>query len=193
MSTAAKFPKREAVVVRHQNIRLTWEELVRHTERTARGLLQLGLNRGDRVGVWSSNCLEWVLTQYACAWAGLVLVNVNPAYRTRDLAYILGKSGMRALVLRERDARTNYRSILEEATSDKTLPLEHVIWIEQDSWRSLVDNDGALAPVPADPNDVVNIQYTSGTTGSPKGVLLTHRNWKRSEEKPRRSPGWARN
>jgi fatty-acyl-CoA synthase len=175
IATAAKFPKRDAVVLRHQNIRLTWEELVRHTERTARGLLQLGLNRGDRVGIWSSNCVEWVLTQYACAWAGFVLVNVNPAYRTRDLSYILGKSGMRALVLRERDARTNYRSILEEATSDKTLPLEHVIWIEHDSWRSLVDNDGALAPVTADPNDVVNIQYTSGTTGSPKGVLLTHR------------------
>ena len=175
ISTAAKFPKREALVFSQQNIRLTWEELVHHTERTARGLLQLGLKRGDRVGIWSSNCLEWVLTQYACAWTGLVLVNVNPAYRTRDLSFILRKSGMRALVLRESDARTNYRAILEEAASDKTLPLEHAIWIGQDSWRSLINNDGALEPVPADVNDVVNIQYTSGTTGSPKGVLLTHR------------------
>ena len=126
ISTAAEFPKRDALVFRHQNIRLTWEELVHQTERTARGLLQLGLKRGDRVGIWSSNCLEWVLTQYACAWTGLVLVNVNPAYRTRDLSFILRKSAMRALVLRERDARTNYRAILQEAASDKTLPLEHV-------------------------------------------------------------------
>src|SRR5262245_28211775 len=175
MATAERFPSQEAIVIPHQNVRLTWPELVRQTERTARGLLGLGLQRGDRVGIWSSNCLEWILTQYACAWAGLVLVNVNPAYRARDVSFILAKSRMRALVLHECDARADYRRILEEARSTGTFPLEHVIWLDQDAWRNLVSNDGRLPPLAADPDDVVNIQYTSGTTGSPKGVLLTHR------------------
>jgi len=171
---ADRFPDREALVVRHQNLRLTWSQLATQSGRVARGLLDLGLVPGDRVGIWASNCLEWVLLEYACAWAGLVLVNVNPAYRAHDLAYILAKSGMRALVLRDRDARADYRGILEEATAGKTLPLEHVIWIEDQSWNNLAKTTGDAPSVPTDPDEIVNIQYTSGTTGSPKGVLLTH-------------------
>jgi len=173
---AERFPDREAIVVRHQGIRLTWSQLADRSGRVAGGLLQSGLRPGDRVGIWASNCIEWVLLQYACAWAGLVLVNVNPAYRAHDLAFILAKSRMRGLVLRNRDARADYRAILDEATAGSTLALDHVIWLGEDSWQKLEDS-GARAPaLPADADAIVNIQYTSGTTGSPKGVLLTHRN-----------------
>jgi fatty-acyl-CoA synthase len=173
--TTERFPHREALVSRHQQIRLTWSQLAEESGRVARGLLELGLQRDDRVGIWASNCVEWVLLQYACAWAGLVLVNVNPAYRAHDLAFILNKSRMRALVLRERDARADYRAILNEATAVKTSSLEHVIWLGEPSWQRLAQDRGQPPlPVPADPAVVVNIQYTSGTTGSPKGVLLTH-------------------
>jgi fatty-acyl-CoA synthase len=175
MKTAERFPDREALVVRHQGIRLTWAQLVQESARVARGLLQSGLKPDDRVGIWASSCAEWVVLQHACAWAGLVLVNVNPAYRSHDLSFILAKSRMRALVLRERDARADYRTIFNEATAGKTLPLEHVIWLGHESWQKLEDSDGQAPPLPMDPSAVVNIQYTSGTTGSPKGVLLTHR------------------
>jgi fatty-acyl-CoA synthase len=172
---AERFPDREALVVRHQGIRLTWPQLAAQSARVAAGLLDLGLKTGDRVGVWASNCVEWVLLQHGCARAGLVLVNVNPAYRAHDLSFILAKSGMRTLVLRERDARADYRAILDEARAGKALELEHVIWLEHDSWRRLAGSTAPVPPVPTDPDAIVNIQYTSGTTGSPKGVLLTHR------------------
>ena len=172
---AERFPDREALVSRHQDIRLTWTQLAAESGRVAGGLLRLGLSAGDRVGIWASNCAEWVVLQHACAWAGLVLVNVNPAYRAHDLSFILAKSRMRALVLRERDARADYRAILDEARSGKTLALEHVLWLGHESWQQLAES-AALAPAPpTDPDAIVNIQYTSGTTGSPKGVLLTHR------------------
>src|SRR5271170_7753282 len=88
-ATASRFPEREALVVSHQNIRLNWSELAREVERTARGLIGLGLSPGDRVGVWATNCAEWIYLQLGCARAGLVLVNVNPAYRAHELAYLL--------------------------------------------------------------------------------------------------------
>lgn len=173
---AAKFPVGEALVVPHQKIRLNWSDLLRETERVAGGLLGLGLQPGDRVGIWASNCVEWVLLQYACARVRLVLVNVNPAYRSHDLAYILRKSAMRALFLRESDARANYRQILEEAAAGQTLPLQHVVWLGHESWPKMLDGAVDLPPMPEDPHEIVNIQYTSGTTGAPKGVLLTHHN-----------------
>src|SRR5207244_8766910 len=104
-----------ALIVRHQNMRLTFAQLADEVEQTARGLAGLGLHAGDRVGVWATNCLEWVLVHLACTRIGAVLVNVNPAYRAHELSYILRKSGMRALFLWEKDARSNYRTILEEA------------------------------------------------------------------------------
>src|SRR5437764_4468239 len=100
--SVARFPDRLAVISRHQNIRLTYRQLDEQVEATARGLAGLGLQPTDRVGLWAANCLEWVLLQLGCARAGLVLVNVNPAYRSHDLGYVLRKSRMRALFLRER-------------------------------------------------------------------------------------------
>src|SRR5271154_2624362 len=105
--TVGRFPDREALVVRHQSIRLTWSQLHDEVERTARGLAGLGLVPGDRVGVWATNCAEWIYLQLGCGRAGLVQVNVNPAYRAHELAYVLRKSGVKALALREKDTRSN--------------------------------------------------------------------------------------
>ena len=127
--TARKFPDRPAVAVCHQGVHLTWAEFAREVERTARGLAGLGLEPGDRIGIWASNCLEWVLLQVASARAGFVLVNVNPAYRSHELRFVLKKSRIRALFLHERDARADYREILAESRNGDALPLEHVVWI----------------------------------------------------------------
>lgn len=172
---AARFPDREALVVCHQNIRLTWRELDREVTRTARGLAGLGLRPGDRAGIWASNCVEWILLQHAASRAGVVLVNVNPAYRSHELRYVLKKSHIRALFLREKDSRANYREILAESRNGDSLPLEHVIWLGDASWDRMIADGRDVPPAIGSPDDVANIQYTSGTTGVPKGVLLTHR------------------
>ena len=174
--TVARFPDRDALIVRHQEKRFTWRELDAEVERTARGLIGLGLSPGDRVGIWASNCVEWILLQHATARAGIVLVNVNPAYRSHELSYVLRKSRMRALFLRESDARADYRAILEESRKGVALPLEHVVWLGHESWDRMCDNGRDLEFESTDPHSTANIQYTSGTTGSPKGVLLSHRN-----------------
>jgi len=173
--TAARYPDHEALVVCHQGVRLTWSQLDREATRTARGLRGMGLVPGDRVGIWASNCLEWVLLQYAAPRAGIVLVNVNPAYRSHELRYVLKKSRIRALFLHEKDARANYREILGESRNGDALPREHIVWLGEDSWKDLIAGGVDFPPVEETPDDVANIQYTSGTTGSPKGVLLTHR------------------
>ena len=172
---AARFSDREALVVCHQNVRLTWRELDREATRTARGLIGLGLRPGDRAGIWASNCLEWILLQHAASRAGVVLVNVNPAYRSHELRYVLKKSHIRALFLREKDPRANYREILSESRNGDSLPLEHVIWLGDASWDEMIANGRDVPPGIGSPDDVANIQYTSGTTGLPKGVMLTHR------------------
>jgi len=169
--TAEKFADREALVVPHQKIRLTWSQLADEVEKTARGLIGLGLSPGDRVGVWATNCAEWIYLQLGCARAGLVLVNVNPAYRAHELAYVLDRSGMKALALRGCDSRSNYRQILEEAGS-----VPHVVYLGEESWDQMIANGAEIPAFNASCHDVLNMQYTSGTTGSPKGVLLTHHN-----------------
>jgi fatty-acyl-CoA synthase len=174
--TAAQFPEHDALIVRHQNARLTFRRLSEEVERTARGLAGLGLKARDRVGLWSTNCVEWILMHLACARLGAVLVNVNPAYRAYELAFVLRKSGMKALFLWERDGRSDYRSILEESIAGEALSLERVIYFGTHRWERMLASG---ADIPSDrivADDVTNIQYTSGTTGSPKGVLLTHRN-----------------
>jgi fatty-acyl-CoA synthase len=175
-ATAERSPDRPALIVCHQNVRLTWGELRGRVEAVARGLAGLGLRPGDRVGVWASNCLEWVLLQFACAQAQMVLVNINPAYRSHELRYVLARSGMRALFLWESDDRADYRAILDEAREGQSLALVHVVYFGQDSWSRMLETPGTLPAAPADPHDVANMQYTSGTTGQPKGVLLTHHN-----------------
>src|SRR5260370_6473017 len=103
LETAARFPDRLAGASRHQSLRLTWSQYAYEAQRTAAGLRALGLKPGDRVGVWATTCVEWVMLQFGCALAGVVLVNVNPAYRSHELSFVLKKSGMRALFLREQD------------------------------------------------------------------------------------------
>ena len=174
--TAQRFPNREALVVRLEGVRLTWAALATEVERTARGLAGLGLQPGDRVGVWASNCAEWILLHLACARSGLVLVNVNPAYRSHELRFVLAKSRIRAIFLRERDARTDYRAILEESRNGSALALEHVVFIDGASWQDMLARGVDVPPHASLTEDVANIQYTSGTTGLPKGVMLTHRN-----------------
>ena len=169
---AARHPAGEALVVRHQSARLSYRELKDRVEQTARGLVGLGLQPGDRVGVWASSCVEWVLLFLACARTGIVQVNVNPAYRSQDLGFVLRKSRIEALFLHWRDARADYRQILEETIAGQQLPLEHVVYLGEHSWTSMLASGMDVAATEVKPHDVCNIQYTSGTTGSPKGVLL---------------------
>ena len=173
---AGAWPDRDALIVCHQDVRFTWRSFDAAVTRVARGLAGLGLNPGDRAGIWASNCAEWVLLEYATARAGVVLVNVNPAYRSHELRYVLGKSRIRALFLHDHDARANYREILRESRDGEELPLDHVVWLGDPSWDAMLAGGRDFARNAATPGDVANIQYTSGTTGLPKGVLLTHHN-----------------
>jgi fatty-acyl-CoA synthase len=168
--TAARFPGRPAIISRHQNVRLTWGELDARVDEWAAGLAGMGLRAGDRVGVWSPNCVEWVILQLASARAGMTLVNVNPAYRSHELRYVIRQSRMKALFLWEQDQRANYREILEAAV-DGHPGVTDMYFGPGFRWPAA----GAVQANPL-PDDVVNVQYTSGTTGNPKGVLLTHRN-----------------
>jgi fatty-acyl-CoA synthase len=174
--SVARNPSGDALVSRHQGLRVSYKELQENAGRTARGLWALGLRPGDRVGMWACNCVEWVYLQLATALTGAVLVNVNPAYRSHELRFVLRKSGMKALFLHEKDARAQYLNILEEARRDADLALEHVVLLGTEAWDAMLAGGADVPLAPTDPDDVVNIQYTSGTTGSPKGVLLTHRN-----------------
>ena len=171
VATAARVPEREALVVRHQGIRLTWRQFQFEADRLGEAMTGMGLMQGDRIGIWSTNCAEWVLLQFAAARNGIVLVNVNPAYRSHELSYVVRKSGMKALFLRESDARTNYRAILEQAAPEMS-----GVFIGHSSWEEMMRRSVEHAPAVVSQLDVANIQYTSGTTGNPKGVLLTHRN-----------------
>jgi len=138
----------------------------------------LGVKRGDRVAVMLPNFLAFPIAFLGIARAGAVQVNVNPAYRAHELAYVLDKSGMKALFLRANDVRSNYRQLLEEAMAGRDLALRHVVYLGEESWDRFLEGtaDVPRHDAPTDPHSVVNIQYTSGTTGFPKGVLLTHRN-----------------
>jgi fatty-acyl-CoA synthase len=174
--TAARSSTRDALVSCHQGLRYSWKELLHEAERVAAGLFALGVSPGDRAGVWSTNCAEWVLLQYACALSGIVLVNVNPAYRSHELQYVLRKSKIRVLFLHERDQRADYRAILAKSLEDVNCELERAVYLGTPDWSAMLRAGGPFAAPVVMPDDVANIQYTSGTTGSPKGVLLTHRN-----------------
>ena len=179
---AGEFGEREALVSCEQAQRYTWAELDAAVDRLARGLLAAGLERGDRLGIWSPNCAEWTLTQFATARLGVILVNVNPAYRTTELAYALEQSGCRMLISAKVTKNSDYAAMVGEVRAD--LPdLERVVWIDDPSWEELLAEgeavfDAALAERQAEltPEQPINIQYTSGTTGLPKGATLSHRN-----------------
>jgi fatty-acyl-CoA synthase len=199
--TVARHPDREALVVRHQDVRWTWAELSRRVEALAAGLLSIGLEPGDRIGIWAPNCAEWVLTQFATAKAGLILVNINPAYRRSELEYALNKVECRALVLAPALKTSDYLAILGDlvpelasATSgalrSAALPhLRYVIRLGAGRTPGMLNFD-EVATAGGEPerttlaslaatlqfDDPINIQFTSGTTGFPKGATLTHRN-----------------
>ncbi|HEY2469676.1 MAG TPA: AMP-binding protein [Terracidiphilus sp.] len=173
--TASRFPDSLAVASRHQSKRMTWAELSEAADRVARGLWSLGVRRGDRVGLWSTNCIEWVMLHMGCARAGASLVNVNPAYRSYELQYTLTRSRMKALFLWHKDKRADYAEIVERARHGLKLELQHTVFFDGPEWPALLDAPGQL-PDRVDVHDIANIQYTSGTTGLPKGVMLTHHN-----------------
>jgi fatty-acyl-CoA synthase len=177
-----RYPSRDALVVRHQALRYTYAELGAAVDRVARGLIALGLERGDRLGIWAPNCAEWVLVQFATAKLGVILVNVNPAYRTSELEYALRHSGCRALVAAQSLKTSNYRAMVDEV-SPRLRELEHVVYLDSPDWLELLDGgqeagEDELAERTAalDFDDPINIQYTSGTTGFPKGATLSHHN-----------------
>ena len=180
--TVSTHPDREALVEVASGRRWTWAELDRDVNALARGLIAAGVDRGDRVGIWSPNCAEWTLTQYATAKIGAILVNVNPAYRTHEFSYAVDQSRMSLLLATTSFKTSDYRAMVEE-TRDRCPTLRRVVYVDTGEWADLVAEgeqvpDGAVAERLAslDPSDPINIQYTSGTTGHPKGATLSHRN-----------------
>jgi fatty-acyl-CoA synthase len=181
-ATVSRFGDREAVVDASTGRRLTYAELDRQVDTVARGLLALGVDKGDRVGIWAPNCVEWVLVQYATAKIGAVLVNVNPAYRTHELGFVLRQSGVSVLVSATSFKTSDYAAMVEEVRGDCPA-MREVVLIGTPSWDALLDGagrvpDGALRDRMAllSCDDPINIQYTSGTTGFPKGATLSHHN-----------------
>ncbi len=180
--TVAAHGDREALVSRHQGIRWTYAEFSERVAALARGLLGAGLEVGDRVGLWSPNYAEWTLVQYATAELGVILVNINPAYRTHELAYALEQSGCRMLVAAPTFKTSDYREMVAEVAPTIDT-LESVVFLWSPEWEALAAGAGGVSDDELDarraqlaPDDPINIQYTSGTTGFPKGATLSHRN-----------------
>jgi fatty-acyl-CoA synthase len=180
--TVARFSAREALVECATGRRWTYAQLQADVDACALGLHARGCRAGDRVGIWAPNCAEWVLVQFATAKLGVVLVNINPSYRTHELTYVLNQAGISVLVSAPTFRTSDYRSMVAEVAGDCPT-LRETVFLGDDVWDSLMavgrDTDrSALGGIVEGltPDDPVNIQYTSGTTGFPKGATLTHRN-----------------
>ena len=179
-ATVLAFGDHEALVDRPAGRRWTYAELAADVDALALGLLQMGIGKGDRVGIWAPNCAEWALTQYATAKIGAILVNINPAYRTRELEFVLNQSGTRLLIAAQKLKTSDYAAMVAEVRP-RCPGLRQVVLIGGLDWQSLLESGrqldrDALGRIELDTDDPINIQYTSGTTGFPKGATLSHHN-----------------
>jgi fatty-acyl-CoA synthase len=170
-AAVATWPDREALVSVEQALRLTYRELSEAVDRLAAGLQQRGVGKGDRVGIWSPNCAEWVLTQYATARLGAVLVTINPAYRTHELAYVLEQAGVSLLIAAPSFKTSDYCAMAADAAAG--VP---AVFFGSREWQVLSSSGSELAVPELAAQEPINIQYTSGTTGFPKGATLSHTN-----------------
>ena len=179
--TVAKFRNNDALISAHQHYRATYTEFYEQVTAVAKGLIALGVKSGDRVGIWSPNCYEWTLLQYATAKIGAIMVNINPAYRTSELIYVINQSGLSYIFSAIQFKTSHYKKMIEDAREFTDTLRKEVYWGE--SWefflaqgKKVSDEKLQAYEAKVQFDDPVNIQYTSGTTGNPKGVTLTHHN-----------------
>ncbi|MFD6355587.1 AMP-binding protein [Nocardia tengchongensis] len=180
--TTAAHPDREALIDYTTGVRWTYREFTAEVDALALGLLAAGIGKGDRVGIWAPNCPQWTLTQYATAKIGAILVNINPAYRSHELRYVLGQAGIRLLVAAPSFKTSDYAAMIDEVRPECP-ELEQVVLLDSIEWRDLFATGRAADPdllaaaqSALSTDDPINIQYTSGTTGFPKGATLSHHN-----------------
>ena len=179
--TVEKYPNKEALISVHQDYRVTYAEFYAQVTAVAKGLIALGVKQGDRVGIWSPNCYEWTLLQYATAKIGAIMVNINPAYRTSELIYVINQSGISYIFAAPQFKSSNYKKMIDDAREFTETLRKEVYWGE--SWQhflahgeKVTDEKLLSFEEKVQFDDPVNIQYTSGTTGNPKGVTLSHHN-----------------